>query len=185
MIFVSKQRPNHNSDKLWGVEWLWIQEQSFKIQAEYTGKTFCCSLLLFSTPQKEKRKKKSLSKGSYVISQLPNKDIERPVMHLLLCISPAALCNPLSLLIASTTHWCNSRVFFLIHKGFGNTEPLCAFSAHDLNPSWSGSWRHQPLNVNAAQCARWLVVHRAAYSAFKSFSASWNGFITVKQVVTM
>lgn len=47
--------------------------------------------------------------------------------------------------------------FFLIHKGSGNTEPLHAFSALDLNPSSLGSRRHQPLNVNAAQCVRWLV----------------------------
>lgn len=142
----------------------------------------------FSSPPCLKKKNPSntsLFQDSYVISQLPNKDIERPVMRLLLCILPAALCNPDSLLIASATHCCNSQVFFLIHKGFGNTEPLHVFSAHDLNPSWSGSWRHQPLNVNAVQRARWLVVQRAMYSALESFSASWNSFITVEQVVTV
>lgn len=54
--------------------------------------------------------------------------------------------------------------FFLIHKGTGKTEPLHAFSALDLNPSCFGSRQHQPLNVSAVQCVRWLVVHRVQYS---------------------
>lgn len=73
---------------------------------------------------------------------------------------------------------------FFIHKGSGNTEPLSAFSALDLNPSWSGSQRRLPLNVNAVHCARRLVVHKAAYSTLKSFSAPWNGFITAEEVST-
>lgn len=40
---------------------------------------------------------------------------------------------------------------FLTRKGFGNSEPLDAFSAHNLNPSWSSSQWHQPQNVNAIQ----------------------------------
>lgn len=73
---------------------------------------------------------------------------------------------------------------FFIHKGSGNTEPLGAFSALDLNPSWSRSQQHQPLNVNAVHCARWLVVRKAAYSTLRSFSAPWNGFITAEEVST-
>lgn len=93
-------------------------------------------------------------------------------MRLLLCILPGGVYRPDSLgALLSMPQRSGVAVGFFIHMGSGNTEPLCAFSALDLNPSRSGSWQRQPLNVNAVRCATRLVVHKAACSALESVSA--------------
>lgn len=113
-----------------------------------------------------RNRNRSLCQRSYVISRLPNKGIERPIRHLPLCISPEGSYHPDALhILLPTSQRAGATVRVFIHEG--NTEPRCAFTALKLNPSRWGSRRHQPLNVSAVQCVRWLVVHTVLSRAFQ------------------
>ena len=123
-----------------------------------------------------KTKKTSLHWCSYVISQFPNKGIERPVMYLLLSVFACGLVQPRltqhSPLLA-TTHCCNSQVFSYIRAPATRRVSvpflLSIWIHHDRAARGISLWMSMLLSV---QDGWWCMP--AACSTLKSFSASWK-----------